>query len=58
MEKRYTKGTPIVFCTNYSTIGANVYCTLKIEKILNLTIFVPFNFLQLRNIRGASFKYF
>ena len=32
--------------------------TLKIEEILNLTIFVRFSFLQLRNIRGTYSKYF
>ena len=39
------------FCTNYSTISINFYCTLKIEEILNLTNFVRFSFLQLLNIR-------
>ena len=46
MSKCYIKGTPILFCT------------LKIEEILNLTIFVRFSFLQLRNIRGTCAKYF
>ena len=56
-KKCYIKGKRILFCTNYSTISTNVYCTLKIEEILNLTIFVPFIFLQLRNVRGTYSKY-
>ena len=58
MQKSYIKGTPTLLCTKYSTISTNVHCTLKIEEILNLTIFVPFSFLQLRIIRGTYFKYF
>ena len=58
MQKTYIKGTPTLLCTKYSTIRTNIHCTLKIEKILNLTIFVPFSFLQLRNISGTYFKYF
>ena len=58
MQKCYIKGTCIIFCTNYSTISPNVYCTLKIEEVLNLTIFVRFSFLQLRNIRRTYSKYF
>ena len=46
------------FCTNYSTIRTNDYGTLKIEEILNLTIFVRFSFFQLRNIGGTRYKYF
>ena len=34
------------FFTNYSTVSTNVYCTIKIQEILNLTIFVPFSLLQ------------
>ena len=52
------EGDTYPFCTNYSTISANVYYTLKIEEILNLTIFVRFSFLQLRIIRGTYSKYF
>ena len=44
--------------TKYSRITTNVFCTLKIEEILNLAIFDPFSFLQLRNIRGTYTKYF
>ena len=58
MYKCYTKGMRILFCTDYSTINTNIYYTLKIEEILNLTIFVRFSFLQLRNIRGTYCKYF
>ena len=58
MQKSYIKGTSTLLCTKYSTISTNVHCTLKIEEILNLTIFVPFSLLQLRNIRGTYFKYF
>ena len=38
MLKSYLKGTHILFCTNYSRISINVYCTLKIEEILNVII--------------------
>ena len=51
-------GDSFLFCTNYSTISTNVCCTLKKEEILNLTIFVSFSFLQLRNIRGIYSKNF
>ena len=44
-------GNMYPFSTNYSTISTNVYCSLKIEEILNLTNFVHFSFLQLLNIR-------
>ena len=58
MEKCYKKGTPILFCKNYSTISTNVYCTFKIEEILNLAIFARFSFFQLRNIKVTYSKYF
>ena len=45
------------FCTNYSTISTNVYFTLKIEEILNLTIFARCISWQLRNIKGTYSKY-
>ena len=45
MLKSYIKGTYIRFSTNYSRISTNVYCTLKIEEILNLTTFALFSFL-------------
>ena len=32
------------FYTNYSPISTNVYCTLKIQEILNLTNFARFSF--------------
>ena len=51
-------GDRYAFFTNYSTVSTNVYCTIKIKEILNLTIFVPFSLLQLRNIRGTYSKYF
>ena len=57
MQTCYIKETRILFCTNYSTISTNVYCTLKIAETLNLRILVRFSFLQLRNIRGAFSKY-
>ena len=46
------------FFTNYPVISINVYCTLKKEEILNLTIFVRFSFLQLCIIWGTYSKYF
>ena len=51
MLKSYIKGTHILSCPNYSRISTNLYCTLKIEEILNLTKFFRFSYLQLRNIR-------
>ena len=50
--------TRILFCPYCSTTSTNVYCAHKKEEILNLTIFVRFSFLQLRNIRGTYSKYF
>ena len=48
----------ILFFINYSRNSTNLYCILKREEILNLTIFARFSFLQLHNIRGTCFKYF
>ena len=58
MKKCDIKEIGILFLTNYSTINTNIYCRLKREEILNLTIFVPFSLLQLRIIRGTYSKYF
>ena len=33
------KGTRLLFCTNYSTISVNFFCTLKIEEFLIFTLF-------------------
>ena len=44
MQTCYIKETRILFCTNYSTISTNVYCTLKIAETLNLRILVRFVF--------------
>ena len=51
MQKFYMKRTRLLFSTNYSTVCTKFYSTLKIEAILNLTIFVLFSFLSLHNIR-------
>ena len=44
------------FPTNYSTVLTKFYCLLKIEKNLNLIIFVFFSFLQFSNNRGTFLK--
>ena len=43
------------FCTCYSTISTNNYCTLKRNS--NLTILVSFSFLKLLNIRWSYSEY-
>ena len=57
MQKSYNKEKRMLFCTNYSTISTAVYCTLKRDEILNLTIFVLFSFLQLTNISKTYSQY-
>ena len=44
-------GKIVCFLQNYRPAITSKYWTLKKEIILNLKIFVPFSFLQLRNIR-------
>ena len=39
-HKGYIKLIRVLFSANYSTIRTILYCTLKIEEILNLSIFV------------------
>ena len=58
LHKGYIKLIHVLFSENYSTIRTIFYCTLKIEEILNLTIFVRISFMQLCNISGTSSKYF
>ena len=49
------RGHVFFFYIKYSTISTNVYCTLKIEEILNLTNFVPFSFFAITKYLGDMF---
>ena len=44
MQKCYIKGTLLRFSTNYSTLIIKIYCTRKIEKIINHKNFVIISF--------------
>ena len=52
------KGTLLGNSESYSAFVTKTYWALEKEEIVNMTIFVLFIFLELRNIRRTYSKYF